>query len=396
MPRQRTRAGEAGTVHTKKIDDKKWEAHARVRDYTGQIQRLRRYGPTKTAALRAMKQAIEKHTGTAGISADTAFKVIAESYRSEFREKVEAEERSPSSLVAYNGTLDNHILPALGDLSIHEAASAVRLNRFVQKCRRDNGVATARKVRLVLNGVMTHAVTNGAIKSNPMRDVARIEGEARKKKPRALSSAERDAWWVAVDANEKARQRDLPDVCRFLMATGCRIGEAAAVTFGDINFDDGTADIKYTVIYVPRVGLRRVPTKTRSSERELHLPTWCMQLLKRRSNHYGGVGPVFPSALTGGWRHPTTIQWGIRQLTEEIIADKKIAIDLTWMTTHTFRKTVATELFDLGMNARAVADQMGHSMISMTQDSYLGRSSTSSRHASLLERLNPGGDESGQ
>lgn len=105
---------------------------------------------------------------------------------------------------------------------------------------------------------------------------------------------------------------------------------------------------------------------------------------------------MFPSALTGGWRHPTTIQWGIRQLTEEIVADRKIAIDLTWMTTHTFRKTVATELFDLGMNARAVADQMGHSMISMTQDSYLGRSATSSRHASLLERLNPGGDESGQ
>lgn len=395
MPRQRTRAGEAGTVHAKQDPvTKKWEAQVRVRGYTGQLQRLRRYASTKKAAVDALQKAIDKHVGTVDLSADTPFAVVAENFRSEFRDKVDNLERSPSSLQVYNRTLANHVLPALGELTIHEAANAVRLNRVVQTCRRDKGVSVAKKVRALLNGIMTYAVTNGAIKTNPMRDVARIEGDGRKKKPRALTEQERVAWFAAIDANQKARGRDLPDVCRFLLATGCRIGEAVALVFDDVDFDAGTVDIKYTIIPVTGMGLQRVPTKTRSSERELHLPLWCVGMLRRRREGSKGVGPVFPAALTNSWRNPSGVQESIRELTTELAQaskDDPDAIDFSWVCTHTFRKTVATELFMLGMNARAVADQMGHSNISMTQDSYIGRSSTSVEHASLLEGLAPDG-----
>ncbi|MFR4188978.1 tyrosine-type recombinase/integrase [Corynebacterium glyciniphilum] len=44
-----------------------------------------------------------------------------------------------------------------------------------------------------------------------------------------------------------------------------------------------------------------------------------------------------------------------------------------WVTSHTFRRTVATRLDDCGVSARLVADQLGHSQPSMTQDRYMGR-----------------------
>jgi integrase len=46
---------------------------------------------------------------------------------------------------------------------------------------------------------------------------------------------------------------------------------------------------------------------------------------------------------------------------------------LSWITSHAFRKTVATALDDAGQTARGAANQLGHSRISMTQDHYFDR-----------------------
>jgi hypothetical protein len=44
-----------------------------------------------------------------------------------------------------------------------------------------------------------------------------------------------------------------------------------------------------------------------------------------------------------------------------------------WVVPHTYRKTVATMLDRQGLSARTIADQLGHSRISMTQDICMGR-----------------------
>jgi integrase len=46
---------------------------------------------------------------------------------------------------------------------------------------------------------------------------------------------------------------------------------------------------------------------------------------------------------------------------------------LAWITSHSFRKTTATVLDDDGQTARQIADQLGHSKPSMTQDTDIGR-----------------------
>jgi integrase len=57
------------------------------------------------------------------------------------------------------------------------------------------------------------------------------------------------------------------------------------------------------------------------------------------------------------------------------------------ITSHIFRKTVATLMDKAGLSARAGADQLGHSQISMTQNTYWGRETTDTGAAQVLEAL---------
>jgi integrase len=61
--------------------------------------------------------------------------------------------------------------------------------------------------------------------------------------------------------------------------------------------------------------------------------------------------------------------------------------DYEWVTPHTFRKTVATLLDSKGATARMIADQLGHSRVSMTQDVYMGRRAVAPELAAALESI---------
>lgn len=61
--------------------------------------------------------------------------------------------------------------------------------------------------------------------------------------------------------------------------------------------------------------------------------------------------------------------------------------EFDWVVPHTYRKTVATWLDERGASARMIADQLGHSRISMTQDVYMGRRAVDERAAEALDNL---------
>jgi integrase len=56
-----------------------------------------------------------------------------------------------------------------------------------------------------------------------------------------------------------------------------------------------------------------------------------------------------------------------------------------WVTSHVFRKTAATLLDEAGVSARKIADQLGHSQVSVTQDVDMGRKIASDDAAQVLE-----------
>ena len=153
-----------------------------------------------------------------------------------------------------------------------------------------------------------------------------------------------------------------------MLGTGVPIGEAAAVRAAVLDLDDGTVLINAIVVRVHGVGLRIQPrTKTLASQRILTLPQPVTDMLLRRrlsGCRTGPAGVVFPSP-TGRLRDPSNTQ-----------ADLRAALDrigYPWVTSHTFRKTVASQLDDAGFSIRHIADQLGHAQPSTTLDHYLGR-----------------------
>lgn len=263
----------------------------------------------------------------------------------------------------------------LGEVRLREI-SVARLDRFVQTVNVQKGAATAKLVRTVLSGALGLAVRYGAIPTNPSRDIGRITARTRRP-PRALTQAEHEEWIKQLHADSVARRKDLPDLCAFMLATGVRIGEALAVAWDDVDLDGRLVVIEHTIIRVKGEGLIRKTTKSLAGERTLRLPGFAMGMLRRRWQDSDGSGPLFPDAR-GGWRDPSNASGSLRAA--------RGSEDFAWVTSHVFRKTAATELDAAGLSARQIADQLGHSKVSMTQDKYLGRRAVNSDVADALDR----------
>ena len=85
---------------------------------------------------------------------------------------------------------------------------------------------------------------------------------------------------------------------------------------------------------------------------------------------------IFPSA-GGTLRDPNNFGKQCRTVRDEL--------GVTEVSTHSFRKTVATLIDDEGLSAIG-ADQLGHSRVSMTQDRCMSRGGVHTEAADLLDR----------
>ena len=195
-------------------------------------------------------------------------------------------------------------------------------------------------------------------------------------RPRRPSAPPSGARLAQLEADEIAVRRDLPDLTRWLLGTGVRIGEAIAVSWDDIDIDAAEVKIDHKIIRVTGKGLLRVPRpKSEAGHRTLPLPLFAMRMLERRIEG-GGDGPLFPNSESG-WRDPSNTSRDLREA--------RGSEEFEWVTSHVFRKTCATILDQSELSARQIADQLGHSKVSMTQDNYLGRRLTDRRTAEALD-----------
>jgi integrase len=340
---------------------------------------VERCGRSKGDAERKLAVAFRDRTGPhqGSITAETRFREVAEAWFARIVAAVEQGRRSPGTAERYRWHLDRIVLPGLGELRVREV-SVSRVDVFLAAVRDNTGTATARACRSVVSGVLGVAVRHGALTTKPTREAERIEVGPRRA-PRALTSEECVSWLAKLEADPVATRKDLPDLTRFMLATGVRIGETLAVYWPEVDLDAGMVDVSHTVIRLKGQGLIRKRTKTAAGDRTLALPSWAVAMLRRRREATEDeFGPVFPDSL-GGLRDPSNTRRDLR--------DARGSEDFAWVTSHVFRKTAATVLDEAGLSARKVADQLGHARPSMTQDVYLGRKVASWDAADALEGL---------
>lgn len=357
---------------------KRYRARAYYRDFDGRTRLVEASGRTATQAGQNLRSKLQNRT-LAGRDGDltgmSRFADAADLWLSKVDDMVREGRRSPGTVDTYRRQLRNHVLPAMGEVRLGEATTPL-VDKVIGAIKADVSSATAKSCRSVISGVMSLAVRYGAITANPVREVERIESRPRRE-PRALTMDERVQLLRQLQQDEVARRRDLPDLVFFMLATGVRIGEALAVVWSDVDFEAGTVRITSTLVRVKGEGLLRKGTKSRAGERTLPLPVSAVAMLRRRFMSGARLDqPVFPS-VEGGFRDPANVRRELR--------DARGTETLAWVTSHTFRKTAATILDEAALSARLVADQLGHSRPSMTQDVYLSRRAVDSQAALALE-----------
>ena len=140
-------------------------------------------------------------------------------------------------------------------------------------------------------------------------------------------------------------------IFEFLYSTGCRISEAVAVKWGEIDFVRGGV----------------VVTGKGSKERLVILGKPCIVALKRlrdaisqrRSDLADDEAPVFLSDRL----EPLTPRFVERRM-KRYLAEAALSAELT---PHKLRHSFATHLLDAGADLRSVQEMLGHASLSTTQ-----------------------------
>jgi integrase len=118
----------------------------------------------------------------------------------------------------------------MGGLLLREC-TAGRIKGVLDGIRSDNPTIAAETLRACISGIMQVAIDHDVLPVYPVASVRKIEGGS-KRAARAYDADELADFLTKMDADEKAKRADLPDLVRFLFGTSCRFGEALAVCGG--------------------------------------------------------------------------------------------------------------------------------------------------------------------
>lgn len=217
--------------------------------------------------------------------------------------------------------------------------------------------------------------------SHGRNKAASLKMKEKKGKLRWLTAREEQMLLLSL-ASEAARRGndrsagDAHDLTLFLLDTGARYNEVAAIRWAQIDLQAGTISL-----YRSKV----------ENESMLRLPQRTLAMLKRRRNAMGpGYSYVFPAIKGRTWAgrdeprgHATdAIQNHIERcgLNADPQADK--------VTPHTFRDTFAARLVQAGVSLLKVSKLLGHANVLMTQKyAHLSPEATGAEAAAVLDNL---------
>ena len=146
--------------------------------------------------------------------------------------------------------------------------------------------STMQHIKCTINKIFDYGVLHGAIPTSPSRGIRLIATAQEKRDKRARREAKfLDEREVQVLLKELRHRRNPAylDLTIFLLATGCRIGEASALTEADIDFENKLVNINKSLQShdLKVAEFYEDTTKTEAGERIEELPDFAIEALRR-------------------------------------------------------------------------------------------------------------------
>lgn len=178
----------------------------------------------------------------------------------------------------------------------------------------------------------------------------------------------------AIRLLKESKKERLATLFSFLLATGCRPGEAIGLKWSDVSFERNTVEIKRVVVW-QRIGgsWEFCEPKTAKSRRTIPLPVSLVKEIKKHrirqhkerlkiGSHWQDFDLVFPSQVG------TPLTMGrITRVFQRIKTDAEITKNLRL---YDLRHSSASFLLQGNINPKVVSERLGHSTIVLTLDVY--------------------------
>jgi integrase len=379
--------GTSGKIRREQLGPNRWRARAKFRDYDGVTRLVEAHDSTPGKAENRLREMLRDRCAPSGsdITADTLIITVADLW---FDEVTGQEDLAVQTLDRYRACFQQAIRKPLGRLRIREATVG-RLDKFFKTLAKSHP-SQARNAKVILKQMLGMAVRHGAIRTNPVREIANLP--SRRRVVVALSTddlatvrAAIRRWQEPVPGKSGPRHTsDLADIVDLLLATGARIGEILAIRWQDLDLDNPTPNltISGTLVYVKGRGLYRQEwTKTDAGFRIVILPKFASNTLlgRLKTTVTNSLDAVF-ATRKGTWLSPNNVRRQWRQARTDT--------GLEWVTPHTFRKTVATLLDNEGKTKEATP-QLGHSTEEVTKKYYIVKATIAPDVTDVLDRLGP-------
>lgn len=280
----------------------------------------------------------------------------------------------PNSQQSMEGIVRLHILPVFGDYKLDKLTTPIiqqQVNKWADKANKGEKGAYANYSFLnnINRRILQYGVTMQAIKHNPARDVIIPRKQQNKEhKVKFFSNQELKQFLDYLENLDQSSYENFFDYVLYktLLATGCRIGEALALEWSDIDLKKGIISISKTL---NRYQETNTP-KSKAGLREIDIDKATVSLLKqykkRQQVQSWQLGRSEGIVFT-----PFTTKYAYACLLRKRLQSHFKAAGVPDISFHGFRHTHATIMLYAGIEAKNLQYRLGHSNISMTLNTYV-------------------------
>ena len=242
------------------------------------------------------------------------------------------------------------------------------INAYVKQLPRSYARKTCTNRLTILSMIFKFAIVEDMIADNPCSYITVPKGHGSSKR-RAPTSDEIAQIRKSIDVSYKGFPVGLYAV--FLLYTGCRKGEALALTFADIDKKARRIHVTKSVYFVHNQGTIKKP-KTEAGNREIILPEFLIDLLPDGRARDYVFSPTPDAPMTEGFHQYAMVSWR-----------DQTGLDLT---AHQLRHGYATLLHEADIDVKDAQDLLGHADASTTQNIYTEVSDR--RRKAVAEKIN--------
>ena len=280
----------------------------------------------------------------------------------------------PNSQQSMEGIVRLHILPVLGDYKLDKLTTPIiqqQVNKWADKANKGEKGAYANYSFLnnINRRILQYGVTMQVIQHNPARDVIIPRKQQNKEhKVKFFSNQELKRFLDYLEDLDQSSYENFFDYVLYktLLASGCRIGEALALEWSDIDLKKGTISISKTL---NRYQETNTP-KSKAGLREIDIDKATVSLLKqykkRQQVQSWQLGRSEGIVFT-----PFTTKYAYACLLRKRLQSHFKAAGVPDISFHGFRHTHATIMLYAGIEAKDLQYRLGHSNISMTLNTYV-------------------------